>query len=381
MEDDVEAAEPSPPAQSPRSFEGIARGDFTAILDRLGLSLVLITRPAHVVFLGAADGQLTCTTLPLAQPSGLAVKGNRIAVASARTVMVFANTARLAAQYPGRRAYYDAFFVPRLMHFTGDAYMHDMVFAGDTIIAANTRFSCICRIDGKFSFSPLWRPSFISQLRAEDRCHLNGFAGKDGELRYVTALSATDTEAGWRAAPDSGGILIDVRRNAMLRSDLCMPHSPRIVDDRLYLLNGGEGELLHVDRVSGASTVLARLPGFTHGLCAHAGIFFVGLSQNRISRKDNPPPVACRDPGLIAGVAAIDGRSGHTLGTLEFTTGATEVYDVKALPGVRRAGMQDVLASDGYVGVETPGSVFWLKGPDIEAQHRASQSRAVIRST
>jgi hypothetical protein len=112
--------------------------------------------------------------------------------------------------------------------------------------------------------------------------------------------------------------------------------------------------------------VVARLPGFAHGLCAHAGIFFVGLSQNRVSRKDNPPPVACRRPGLIAGVAAIDGRSGHTLGMLEFTAGVTEVYDVKALPGVRRAGMQDVLASDGYVGVETPGSVFWLKGPNIE---------------
>jgi uncharacterized protein (TIGR03032 family) len=364
MEDKLKAGEPSAPAQ----IEGTARGDFTAILDRLGLSLVLITRPAHVVFLGAADGQLTCAAAPVAQPSGLAVEGNRIAVASARAVTVFANAARLAAQYPGRRAHYDAFFLPRLMHFTGDAYMHDMAFAGGAIIAANTRFSCICRIDGEFSFTPLWRPSFISQLRAEDRCHLNGFAGEGGELRYVTALSATDTEAGWRAAPDSGGILIDVRRNAMLRSDLCMPHSPRIVDDRLYLLNGGEGELLHVDRVTGASAVLARLPGFSHGLCAHAGIFFVGLSQNRVSRKDNPPPVACRHPGLMAGVAAIDGRSGHTLGVLEFTAGVTEVYDVKALPGVRRAGMQDVLASDGYVGIETPSSVFWLKGPSTEAQ-------------
>jgi uncharacterized protein (TIGR03032 family) len=366
MEDGL--GEPSPPTQILKSIEGIARGDFTAILDRLGLSLVLITRPAHVIFLGAAGGQLTCTAAPLAQPSGLAVDGNRIAVASARTVTVFANAARLAAQYPGRRAYYDAFFVPRLMHFTGDAYIHDMVFEGGAIIAANTRFSCICRIDGEFSFTPLWRPSFISQLRAEDRCHLNGFAGEGGELRYVTALSATDTEAGWRAAPDSSGILIDVRRNAMLRSDLCMPHSPRIVDDRLYLLNGGEGELLHVDRITGESAVLARLPGFAHGLCAHAGIFFVGLSQNRVSRKDNPPPVERRHPGLIAGVAAIDGRSGHTLGMLEFTAGVTEVYDVKALPGVRSAGMQDVPASDGYVGIETPGSVFWLKGPGADPQ-------------
>ena len=61
---------------------------------------------------------------------------------------------------------------------------------------------------------------------------------------------------------------------------------------------------------------------------------------------------------LVAGVAAIDQQSGRTLGTLEFTAGVTEVYDVKPLVGVRRAGMQDLLATDGYVGVETPDSVF-----------------------
>jgi uncharacterized protein (TIGR03032 family) len=118
----------------------------------------------------------------LAQPNGLAVGEKRIAGATARTIIVFANVSRLAAEYPGRRQYYDAFFVPRVMYFAGDSYMHDMVFAGSAIIGANTRFSCICRVDGEFSFTPLWRPSLISQLRAEDRCHLNGFAGEGGEL-------------------------------------------------------------------------------------------------------------------------------------------------------------------------------------------------------
>jgi len=46
-----------------------------------------------------------------------------------------------------------------------------------------------------------------------------------------------------------------------------MPHSPRLVGEELYLLNGGKGEVLRIDRVSGEGTVLATLPGFTHGLC------------------------------------------------------------------------------------------------------------------
>jgi hypothetical protein len=37
--------DPSPRVQSPKSIEGIARGDFTAILDRLGVSLFLSSAP------------------------------------------------------------------------------------------------------------------------------------------------------------------------------------------------------------------------------------------------------------------------------------------------------------------------------------------------
>ena len=62
--------------------------------------------------------------------------------------------------------------------------------------------------------------------------------------------------------------------------------------------------------------------------------------MHRASSVDRSPPVARREPRLMAGVAAIEMRSGHTLGMLEFTAGVMEVYDVKALPGVRRAGMR-----------------------------------------
>jgi uncharacterized protein (TIGR03032 family) len=347
------------------------RGDFVALLDRLGASLVLSTKPNHIIFLGAADGVLTATATRVTQPMGLAAETGRIAIASTRTVTIFANASRLAAHFPGRRDHYDAFFIPRTIHFTGECHMHDMMFDGAAVIGANTNFSCICRIDGAFSFTPLWTPPFISQLRAEDRCHLNGFAGQNGQLRYLTALSASDTPGGWRELPDTGGILIDAQRNRILRSDLCMPHSPRLVGEELYVLNGGEGELLRVDRDSGCSTVMAQLPGFTHGLCAQGGVLFVGLSQNRVSRSKNPPPVAQRVGALVAGIAAVDARSGAVLGMLEFASGVSEVYDVQVLPGIRRAGMQSLIAADGFTGVDTPNAAFWTKRPDNDLQHVA----------
>lgn len=362
-------AAPEAPTATAQPIAWSVSGAFAAILERLQLSLVLSTRPNHVVFLGAVDGSLTVTATLMSQPLGLAAETGRIAVATLRSIVIFANAARLAEHYPGKRDYYDAFFIPRTIHFTGECQMHDMAFEGPAVIGANTNFSCICRVDGNFSFTPLWRPSFISQLRAEDRCHLNGFAAYAGELYYLTALAATDIEAEWRKAPHSAGILIDARRDMILRSDLCLPHSPRLINNELYVLNGGEGELLRVDRSTGDSTVMTRLPAFTHGLCDYGGVLFVGMSQDRTSRKQEPPPVAQRHDSLMAGVAAIDERTGQILGTLEFASGVTEVYDVQALPGIRRAGMQNLLATDGFIGVETPNSVFWSKRPDNDTQH------------
>ncbi len=132
-----------------------------------------------------------------------------------------------------------------------------------------------------------------------------------------------------------------------------------------------EGEVLRVDRASGRSAVITRLPGFLHGLCAHDGVLFVGMSRNRASRKDRPPPIAQRLASLSAGVAAIDERTGEILGMVEFTSGVTEVYEVQILPGIRRPGMQNLETTDGFIGIETPGLVFWTKRPDDDAAGNA----------
>ena len=345
------------------------RGDFVAILDRLGISIILSTRPNLIVCLGALDGDLTLSATMLSQPMGLAVDAGRIAVATARTVMIFANVSRLAPHYPGKPNHYDAYFVPRTIHMTGDCHMHDMVFQGQALIGVNTNFSCVCRIDGVSSFTPLWQPPFITQLRAEDRCHLNGFAVEGSQLRYVTALAGTDGAHGWRERPIDQGILIDAERGATLRSDLCMPHSPRLVGDTLYVLNGGEGEVLTCNRETGSSEIVARLPGFTHGLSSHGGYLFVGMSQNRASRAANPPPLAQRREALIAGVAIIEERTGAIMGALEFDAGVTEVYDVQIIPGVRRAGLQNLLSNDRYIAVDTPNAVFWTRRSAEDVHH------------
>jgi hypothetical protein len=108
----------TPAAEAPRApasstpltpIEWTARGDFVPILDRLGISLALSTRPNHIVFLSASEGKLTRAATPVAQPMSLAAEPGRIAVATARSIIVFANVTRLAAHYPGSFDYHDAF--------------------------------------------------------------------------------------------------------------------------------------------------------------------------------------------------------------------------------------------------------------------------------
>ncbi len=104
-----------------------------------------------------------------------------------------------------------------------------------------------------YSFVPRCEPPFISALAAEDRCHLNGLAlaaaGTAVAPKYVTALGATDIAGGWRPEKAKGGCLIDVPSGEVVVRGLSMPHSPRLHEGRLWLLESGTGRLLLVEEI------------------------------------------------------------------------------------------------------------------------------------
>src|SRR5665213_3255856 len=154
-----------------------------------------------------------------------------------------------------------------------------MAWANDELWFVNTRFSCLCTTDAEHSFVPRWRPPFVSALAPEDRCHLNGLALVDGRPKYVTALGTTDTAGGWRANKARGGVLLDVESGEPILTGLSMPHSPRLHDGNLWLLESGDGSLGTVDVASGTYSKVAEMPGFTRGLDFCGPVAFVGLSQ------------------------------------------------------------------------------------------------------
>src|SRR5262249_4182501 len=158
---------------------------------------------------------------------------------------------------------HDRLYVPRAGYTTGDLDIHDVALDHNgKVIFVNTKCNCLATLHWRDSFQPLWRPGFISKRVAEDRCHLNGLAMDQGRPRYVTAVSTSDVTDGWRDRRRDGGVLIDVPSGEVVVSGLSMPHSPRLYQGRLWLLNSGTGFFGHVPLEQGTFVPLTFCPGY-----------------------------------------------------------------------------------------------------------------------
>jgi uncharacterized protein (TIGR03032 family) len=304
------------------------------LLSQLGVSLLVSTYQAgKVVAVGVAAGELTLTYHNFERAMGLAVKPDGIAVAARAQVWFMQSAPELAARVePGR---YDACFLTRSSHFTGEIQIHELAHSDDELWLVNTAFGCLCTLDGRHSFVPRWRPPFLTELAADDRCHLNGLAMADGKPKYVTALAETDTPQGWRANKVQSGCLIEVESGETVARGFAMPHSPRVHGGRIWMLNSGAGQLVLVDAASGRVETVAELPGYTRGLALYDRFAFVGLSKIRETATFGGMPIAERRPELKCGVGVVDLGTGRLIAHLEFLTGVEEIFDIQIVPGVR----------------------------------------------
>jgi uncharacterized protein (TIGR03032 family) len=319
--------------------------------------LISTYQTGHLVVVSAREGRLTLTFNQFDRAMGVAVKPGTIAVCTRREVWFLRNAPDIAAKLPGR---HDACFLARTSHFTDDIHAHEAAWVGGReggeFWIVNTLFSCLSALHPYYSFAPRWRPQFISALRPEDRCHLNGLAIAGGQPRYVTALSETDTGSGWRAVKQNGGCLIEVPSGRLLTRGLSLPHSPRVEGNQIFFLNSGQGDLAVADPRTGQVTPVAPVPGVSRGLALHGGCAFIGLSKARPTL-EGVPIVADRDK-LRCGLWVVDLRTGAIAAHLEFGTGVEEIFDVQVLPGI----------IDPYISgpsaVNDTGQPLWTVPPD-----------------
>jgi uncharacterized protein (TIGR03032 family) len=338
----TETAAPASPELPPlRSLHTV---NFPGLLAELGISLVVSTYQAGRLVLLRADGDRINTHFrAFDKPMGVAVAGRQLALGTTTAVWEFHDVPAVAAKLePAGK--HDACFLPRTMHATGDVQIHEMAWGSPSersrdpapqLWFVNTRFSCLCTRSGQHSFVPRWRPSFISALAPEDRCHLNGLGMVDGKPRYATALGRSDEPAGWRAHKKDGGILIDVPNNEIVLSGLSMPHSPRWHDEQLWLLDSGSGSFGLVDRSAGRYRSIVELPGFTRGLDFFGRYAFVGLSQVRETAVFSGISLTERLAERTCGVWVVDLFTGKTAAFLRFEDAVQEIFAVQVLHGLR----------------------------------------------
>ncbi len=257
---------------------------------------------------------------------------------------------------------FDRCFAPRQVWVTGNINVHDVAIdprggPGRGVTLAATRFSCLARPSDDCGFEPVWQPSFISSFRPGDRCHLNGLAmGADGPA-FVTAVGATDNLEQWRTERRGGGVVVDVASNEIVATGLSMPHSPRLHDGSLYVTHSGDGSLVRVDPQSGTWTEVSHAPGFLRGLTFVGKYAIAGSSMPRSGDLYSGLPLddrladANQRPRL--GLFIFDLATGAIVEWLFVEGASREIFDVIALPGVRRP------MAYGIVGPELADSV-WL---------------------
>lgn len=282
------------------------------------------------------NGGISLNQQNFTRAMGVTAHGGRLYVGSLFQIWRLENMLR-----PGElgNGSFDAVYVPRNAQTTGDVDVHELgIDREGRVIFVNTKYSCLATLDLTHSFKPLWKPPFISKLAAEDRCHLNGLAMVDGRAKYVTAVSRTDLLTGWRARRDQGGVVIDVETDRIVTDQLSMPHSPRVADGKLYVLDSGRGQLIEVDPESGARRDIAFAPGFMRGLSIHRGHAFVTLSKPRdgsFKELALEGELKKRDGDAWCGVVIINLASGDIVEWIRLEGDIVELFDVTALPGVR----------------------------------------------
>lgn len=313
---------------------------FTTWLAEQKTSLAFTVPPQKLFFIGLKpDGRISIFERTFQRCMGLAAQGNSLYVSTRHQIWRLENNLP-----PGQQLLeggYDRQYIPRQVYTTGQVGTHDVaVDKNGRILFVNTRFGCLATVSEQYSFTPLWMPPFLDELKQGDRCHLNGLAMKNGRPAYTTAVSQSNTFDSWRDHRQNGGVVIDLQTNEIVVRGLSMPHSPRWHNNQLWLTNSGTGEVGWADLQNGRFQPLAFAPGFLRGLCFVGHYAVVGSSKPRHGdlysglQLDETLQQQGQVPRL--GLFIIDTRTGEIAHWLFIESTLRELYDVIALPNVRQ---------------------------------------------
>lgn len=318
-----------------------ASRNFRGWMHETGSALAFTTyQGGALVVLGLKpEGTLERAVYPFDRCMGLGIGQGALWVASRHQVWRFSDNLAASERSVG----YGRSYRPRVAYVTGDIDIHEIgVEASGRPVFANTAFSCLGTVSDRASFEPVWQPRFITRLAAEDRCHLNGLAMRDGAAAFVTALATTDTAEGWRDHRQGGGVVIDVASGEVVARGLSMPHSPRWHRGQLFVLNSGLGEFGTIDPATGRFQAIAALPGYPRGLDFVGRFAVIGLSKPRegafrgLGLQDR---LAAQGASAHCGLRVVDLDTGDVVHWMDIGPPLAELFDVRVFNGISRVAL------------------------------------------
>ena len=333
------------------------------LLNKLNCSIALSTYQAgKVVLISPHPDNEKLITLPRSfkKPMGMAIKGDKMAISLKDEVVVFQNSKELASHYPNKLNTYDNLWLPRTTYYTGLVDMHDIDFGDDGIYGINTSFSCICKIDGEYNFTPVWKPPFIKEIAPGDLCHMNGMVMLNGKPKYVTALGTSTTPQGWKENIIDGGVLMDVESNEIILKNLAMPHSPKMYNNELYMLTSASGEFIKVDVEKRTHETLKKFDGFCRGLSFCGDFAFIGFSKLR-KNSSTFAKLSFSDKANFSGIKIIHMPTNAEVGEIIYETSVDEIYEVMILENMIRPNILNTQDDIHKYSLATPDTTYWAK--------------------
>ena len=309
-------------------------------LARTGASLAFTTYQAGKLFLIGLkpDGRLAVFERTFARCMGLGVSPD------ARTLM-------LATQYQllrfdnvvpqgGAHGEHDAVFVPHVAWITGDVDAHDVGDPAGRTSGVRQHAVLLPRHgERRLQLQAAVAAAVHQQARARGSLppQRHGDGGRQAALCHAGRRFRRGRRLARPARRRRHGHRRHDRRDVL--RGLSMPHSPRLHDGRLWLLNSGTGEFGFLDRDAKKFEAVAFCPGYARGLAFVGAYAIVGLSLARENRTFQGLPLdaalAARGAEPRCGLLVIDIKTGDTVEWLRIEGVVRELFDVAVLPGVR----------------------------------------------
>jgi uncharacterized protein (TIGR03032 family) len=340
----------------PRLLEFQLHGKWWETLAECGITLLVTREYEHLVLAlraGPGGGRISFMALP--HPSGLVADRERMVVHVASTrnpnqVFDLAPVGRLKERLDAPALDPEGELVPtRSRFFPGCLYLHDLAIVGRGLYGNAVGENAVVRIDDNGSARRVWWPKCIEASGApvfgRNHLQLNSIAaGKTLATSYFSASASRVLR--WRPGHlrfpvDRTGVLFSGKTREPIAGGLTRPHSARLNQGAVWVDNSGYGEVGFAR--DGQFQPVARLPGWTRGLCFHGDVAFVGTSRVI-------PRFRCYAPGLdvdssLCGVHAIDTRSGRSKGSLTWPLG-NQIFAIDWLPQEATSGFPWVVARD-----------------------------------